>query len=127
MTIRIRSRWGPIDRELNRIGNMPDARTIAQLDRVLSAGFKATQAAVHVKTGSLKSSGEKDSAFQQATKEWKGEISYGGVSLGPNNPVDYAIYEMRRHPDELGDHDFMRPLSAYHLAFLDALLKGLAP
>lgn len=127
MTVRLKSNWGRIDRELDRLGNLPDPAMVERLDRVLTAGFEATQAAVHVRTGSLKSSGQKESDFQVATKEWKGEISYGGVSLGPNNPVDYAIYEKAREPDEHGDHDFMRPLAPYHLAFLDAMLKGLAP
>jgi hypothetical protein len=127
VSIRLISDWGEIDREVDRISRMPDPATIARLDAILSAGFAATQAAVHIRTGSLKSSGDKSTEFQRATKEWKGEISYGGVSLGPNNPVDYAIYEQRREPDEHGDHDFMRPLSAYHIAYIDALLKGLAP
>lgn len=127
MTVRLRSRWDGIDRELDRIASMPTPAMIQRLDRVLDAQFGATQAAVHVRTGSLKSSGDKSSAFHQATKEWRGQISYGGVSLGPNNPVDYAIYEKRREPDEHGDHDFMRPVSAYNIAYIDALLKGLAP
>lgn len=127
MTVRLRSRWDGIDRELDRIASMPTPAMIQRLDRVLDSQFAATQAAVHVRTGSLKSSGDKSSSFHQATKEWKGQISYGGVSLGPNNPVDYAIYEKRREPDEHGDHDFMRPVSAYNIAYIDALLKGLAP
>lgn len=127
MTIRLRSNWNRIDRELDRLERMPDPAMIERLDRVLESGFAATQAAVHIQTGSLKSSGDKSSVFHQATKEWVGEISYGGPSLGPNNPVDYAIYEMRRDPDERGDHDFMQPLAPYHLAFLHAMLKGLEP
>lgn len=134
MTIRIRSNWRGIDRELARLARMPDPAMIARLDRVLDSGFKATQAAVHVRTGSLKSSGEKSSKFQQATKEWRGKISYGGVSLGPNNPVDYAIYEKQRgtggaggESDAQGSHDFMSPLNPYQLAFLAAIKKGLAP
>lgn len=134
MTIRIRSNWRGIDRELNRLARMPDPAMIARLDRVLESGFQATQAAVHVQTGSLKSSGQRSSKFQQATREWRGEISYGGVSLGPNNPVSYAIYEAARGTggaggasDAKGSHNFMSPLTPYQLAFLAAIKKGLAP
>jgi hypothetical protein len=134
VTVRLRSNWRGIDQELDRLDRLPDARTIAMLDSVLAAGFAATQAAVHVQTGSLKSSGDSHSEFLQATKEWKGEISYGGASLGPNNPVNYAIYEAARGiggaggaSDAQGDHNFMAPLSASHLAYVKAMLKALNP
>lgn len=127
MTIILRSDWSGIDRELDRISRLPGPATIARLDAVLAAGFAATQAKVHRRTGSLASSGASESEFIRATKEWKGQISYGGPSLGVNNPVDYAIYEQRRKPDEHGDHDFMAPLAAYHLAYIDVMLKALNP
>ena len=125
--IHIESNWTEIDTEIDRILGMPGPKAKALLDTVLDTGFAKTQAAVHVQTGSLKSSGDKKSDIDKFDKKWEGEIQYGGPSLGPNNPVDYAIYEKRREPDEHGDHDFMRPVSAYNIAYIDALLKGLAP
>lgn len=134
MTVVLRSNWRGIDRELDRLAAMPTPEMIAGLDRVLSAGFAATQASVHVVTGSLKSSGEKSSEFHRATKEWVGEIAYGGDSLGPNNPVDYAIYEAARgtggaggESDARGNHNFMAALTPYQVAFLAQMKKGLTP
>lgn len=134
MTIILRSRWRDIDKHLDHLANLPDPALIARLDAILGAGFQATQDTVHVVTGSLKSSGRKSTEFQRATREWKGEISYGGVSLGPNNPVNYAIYEAARgvggaggESDARGNHNFMSPLSTLHLAYIDAMLKAMHP
>ena len=132
--IHIESDWDSIDREIDRIASMPGPKTKALLDTVLDTGFALTQAAVHVQTGSLKSSGDKKSDIDKFDKKWEGEIQYGGPSLGPNNPVDYAIYEKRRGvggaggaSDAKGDHDFMAGLPALHPAWIAAVkgaLKG---
>jgi hypothetical protein len=118
MTIFIRSNWSAIERELDRLEKAPD-KSKFYLDRVLNVGFKATQGAVHVITMSLKLSGKKSSEMHGDT--WTGHISYGGVSLGINNPVTYAIYEKARD----GDHDFFTPLKALDSLYVEAILKVL--
>lgn len=119
MTIRIDSDYRELERELDRLGKAPQKAKL-YLDAVLASGFKSTQAAVHVITGSLKSSGKSSSEMHGDT--WEGEISYGGVSLGINNPVTYAIYEKARD----GDHDFFYPLHALDSLYVKAILKALA-
>lgn len=91
----------------------PPHKPVGELEAMLATAFAITQAKTHVLTGSLKASGKTNSEFEDDV--WTGEISYGGVlwktpSPGPpNNPVDYAIYEMARG----GDHDFFAPLVAF--------------
>lgn len=114
------SNWKEVDLELKRLGDAP-YKSKFYLDRVLNTGFKATQAAVHVITGSLKTSGKQSSLMWD--NEWHGEISYGGVSKGVNNPVTYAIYEKAR--DE--DHDFFNVLKELDPLFVKALMKVLSP
>ena len=129
--IHIESDWDSIDREIDRIASMPGPQTKALLDTVLEMGFAITQEDVHVQTGSLLSSGEKKSDVEHFDKKWEGEIKYGGVSLGPNNPVDYAIYEKRRGthwagPSSIkGDHDFFARLPTLHPAWIAAVKAGL--
>jgi hypothetical protein len=115
--IRISSNWKAVDREFARLKALPGPKAKAALDSILATGFKATQGAVHVITGSLKSSGK--SSSEVIGDEWHGEISYGGISLGINNPVTYAIYEKAR--DE--HHDFFAPLKALDSLYIKALLK----
>lgn len=114
----LKSNWSEIERELDRLEKAPD-RASLYLDVVLYKGFAETQAVVHVITGSLKSSGKASTDFDGNT--WRGRISYGGVSLGVNNPVTYAIYEKAR--DE--DHDFMTPLKTLDSLYTKAILKAL--
>lgn len=97
------------------IGGSPNFETIGRLEAVLHMGFLETQAATHVITGSLKLSGTTSSEFDGDV--WTGTITYGGPSAGPNNPVEYAIYEMARG----GAHDFLAPLTALDDAFLEAV------
>lgn len=111
--------YDDIDKELDRIGHMPNRKTSLLLDTVLAAGFKETQAATHVITGSLKGSGKKNSEVHG--DKWEGEIKYGGPSTGINNPVNYAIYEKRRE----GAHDFMTPTKAMGPQFVAAMLAGM--
>jgi len=91
----------------------PPHKPVGELEAMLASAFAETQAHTHVITGSLKASGKTNSEFDG--DEWEGEISYGGALWKtpapgpPNNPVDYAIYEMARG----GDHDFFGPLVAY--------------
>lgn len=91
----------------------PPHKPVGELEAMLAAAFAETQAATHIITGSLKASGKTNSEFDG--DEWTGEIIYGGalwkaaVPGPPNDPVDYAIYEMARG----GDHDFYGPLVAY--------------
>lgn len=125
--IRLHSDWSDIDRELDRLSRMPDTKTQVKLYSVLSFGFIETQAAVHVESGALKSSGKKAQKVDQAQNQWEGEIEYGGAT----SSVDYAIYEKRRGvhwvgPSAVkGDHDFFRPLEACDPLFVAAIKDGL--
>jgi len=125
----IKSNWREVEKELDRLDNVPD-KAKAALDIVLQTQFKATQAAVHVITGSLKSSGKATS--ETSDGQWSGTIEYGGASLGVNNPVTYAIYEQRRGthwagPSSVkGDHDFLAPAKALESLYVKALLKALS-
>jgi len=117
--IRLTSNWTQVTKELDRLEKAP-MRAKLYLDAVLDTGFKSTQAAVHVITGSLKASGKHSSEMRGDT--WEGEISYGGISLGVNNPVTYAIYEKARD----ADHDFFAPLQALDSLYVKAILKALS-
>ncbi len=130
--IRITSDYSELDRELDRLERMPDVKAQLALDTVLQLGYKETQAATHVETGSLKDSGKVDSSVNKIDKQWEGEITYGGPSSGPNNPVDYAIYEKARGvggaggpSDVKGDHDFMSPLKLMDPMWVAAVKAGL--
>lgn len=85
------------------------------LEAALEAAFMETQSVVHVITGSLKLSGRTSSDFDGSN--WTGTITYGGPSAGPNNPVDYAIYEMQRG----GAHDFMAGIPMFESNFDEAI------
>jgi hypothetical protein len=120
--ITILSDYSDVEKEFDRLEQLPDFKTHLALDAVLATGFKATQAEVHVITGSLKLSGKKSSEVHETTHVWEGEIRYGGPSGGINNPVNYAIYEKARD----AEHDFMKSLPGLHLAYVEAIKKGLA-
>lgn len=132
MGIRINSDWSEIDRELDRVANLPGRRTKRVLDSVLDKGFALTQAAVHVETGALKASGQHSSDLNRMTHTWEGEIVYG--SSGFSGPVDYAIYEKARDvggaggpSDAKGDHDFIQPLAALDIDYRIAIKEALTP
>jgi hypothetical protein len=118
MSMKITSNYRQMNKELDRLEDAPN-RAKLYLDSVLSRGFNLTQGAVHVITASLKTSGVKDSKMRKDV--WIGTIRYGGKSLGVNNPVNYAIYELERD----GDHDFMKPLDTLGPLYVKAILKAL--
>lgn len=120
VNIRISSNYTAMDKMAARLDRVPTLKDKAYLDAVLETGFKMTQGAVHVITGSLKSSGKSSSHVRGKT--WIGTISYGGVSLGVNNPVTYAIYEKARD----GDHDFFTPLSTLDSLWVKAMVRILS-
>jgi len=95
----------------------PGYKLVGAMEAVLHAVFLDTQARTHVITGSLKASGTSESDYDG--DGWKGNITYGGVSTGPNNPVDYAIYEMARG----GEHDFFGNIPEFYPAFEAAITK----
>lgn len=110
----------PARAETRRLQRLPREKDKVKLDRVLHSGFVGSQAIVHVETGSLKSSGREKS--DRTRRRWTGEISYGGPSAGPNNPVDYAIYEKAR-----GDsHDFMANTHLLHEMYVKQIKEILA-
>lgn len=117
--MQIHSDWSEVEKELGRLENLPDIKAAAVLDVVLSTAFAATQADTDVITGSLKASGSADS--EVSNNEWRGTITYGGLTSGLNNPVRYAMYEQARG----GGHDFMRALPEFHEPFAHAVLTAL--
>jgi hypothetical protein len=124
--IQIHSNWEGIDDELDRLERMPTEDMEARLNAVLTSAFFATQADVHVETGSLRGSGnayfedEHSGGVEQG--QWVGVIQYGGPSPGfINDPVRYAAYEQARG----GAHDFMVPFFAFEDAFKEAMRSGL--
>jgi len=119
--IKIISDYSEIEAELDRLEVQPSSKVIALLESVLSTGFAATLAAVHVDTGSLKSSAKRDSTVDFSRNRWEGTIRFGGPSAGVNNPVDYAIYEKARD----GAHDFMSPLPALDPMYVASIKEGL--
>lgn len=116
-------------KDLEKLGGPPSFKVTHALEAALKAAFLDTQAATHVITGSLLSSGRTSSDFTD-DRVWEGEITYGGslyrgVTPGPpNDPVDYAIYEMARG----GIHDFFGGLPAFDPVFeaaVDMHFEGL--
>jgi hypothetical protein len=98
----------------------PGDATVAALTAVMEAGFKETQALVHVITGSLKNSGRV--VFERSDAEWSGEIIYGGASPGfPNDPVDYASAEFGRG----GLHDALKNTDLMHHDLLKAMYASM--
>lgn len=119
MAIRIDIDISDVDDELARLQRVT-ARDLLPLEAVLAAQQAATQAAVHIITGSLKASGRAQS--QADRHSWTGTITYGGPSPGSvNDPVDYAIYELRRR----GGHDFIAPAVAMDGDYAEAILTYL--
>lgn len=127
--IHLKSDWSEIDRELDRVSNMPTPKMIAILDAAHGFGFLETQAAVHIETGALKASGKSKTKTLKTSRDWEGEIEYGGAA----SSVDYAWYEQRRGvhwvgPSSVkGDHDFMSPVNGpeFTEVMVKALLEGL--
>lgn len=106
MKIYVAADFTPWDNKIRDMQSMPNPRTILALNRALTTAFEATQAAVHIDTHSLKSSGKKSSDRDRIRNRWEGIISYGGATTGIKNPVNYAMYERARG----GPHDFFHPL-----------------
>jgi len=104
--------------ELRRLGGPPDFRIIKRLNDVHEAHFNHTQALTHVISGSLRASGKTSYDWDPITSHWHGELVYAGALVrgptpapgltpsqaAPNDPVEYALYEMARG----GHHDFFR-------------------
>lgn len=116
----IKGDWREVERELKRLRNLPTRRDKQKLDRVLEWGLRATQEVVHIDTGSLLVSGRSDSVMMLG--RYKGTITYGGPSMGLNNPVDYAIYEL----DRGGDHDYMSVTHLMHPLWIAAIKEILS-
>lgn len=119
--IKIQRSSNGVEEEINRLANGPTLADLEKFEGVLISQFAATQTAVHIQTGSLKSSGKVSS--EASENKWEGNISYGGPSTGIHNPVDYAEYERERD----GSHDFLAPAKAmdsYYEQAMKAFLGG---
>lgn len=95
----------------------PRYKAVAKLEQIHKLAFADVLLHTHVITGSLKLSGKSETNFDG--DDWTGTIKFGGQSSGPNNPVNYAVYEQARG----GDHDFMAPMAFYEDAYEDAIEK----
>jgi hypothetical protein len=130
--ILVTSDWHEVEAELDRLSIMPTPKMVAALEWLTDTGFAATQAAAHIETGSLKSSGKVDYTTSRVKSQWSGEISYGGPSAGVNDPVDYAIYEAARGTtwagpsSAKGDHNFMHPMDVIEKTYPDVIAEELA-
>lgn len=125
MSLEIRVDVDDILAELDRLADAPNERTIFELNSVLALTFEATQAFVHVQTGSLKGSGKQHSEVKGDV--WIGEVTYGGTSTGPIPLVEYAVIEQERRPDRRGNHDFLTPslhMSGLFDAVVHSALRG---
>lgn len=120
--IHISSDFSEIDREIKRLSKIPNSIDRQRLNGVLKRAEAAVEGAIHVETGSLKSSVASSSSYDRAFRTWEGNIVVGGASGGVNNPVDYAIYEQRRD----GGHDFMLVLNAFHADWVAAIRGALS-
>jgi hypothetical protein len=129
--------------ELHRIDDGPPTSAVLGLETVLANQFQASQAVVHVITGSLRRSGAIDSRLGRGM--WNGEISYGGPSHGsPHDPVRYAQIEKERGPGgslwntaqgwipgrDVGGHenvmhDFLAPVPEFEPGYEEAILDYL--
>lgn len=110
-----------IEDELDRLIKGPTVKDLLDFETTLAEQFQATQARVHVITGSLKLSGKVSSDYSGNT--WRGEIRYGGPSEGVHNPVNYAEEERTRE----GNHDFLAPvigLSSGYISAMNSYLGG---
>jgi len=117
--IRLERLTNDVEKEVDRLSDGPTLEDLLEFERVLIQQYRATQAAVHVQTRSLKSSGKMASSHRGNT--WEGEITYGGPSEGIHNPVDYAEYERERD----GAHDFLAPAEAISAEYIAAMNKFL--
>lgn len=118
--MRVTGNYTAIDAHFNRLSNAPSRKGVRALEAALNTGVGFVKLATHVDTGSLKDSVTGESE-RTAMNKWEGTITAGGPSSGPNNPVDYAIYEKRRG----GAHDFFEPLKAMDPIFVQAMKKGM--
>ena len=118
MTIKLHSDYSAIDKELDRVSNLPGPSGKAKLDAAHAMNFAIAQAEVDIDTSSLLGSGRQSTSGSKF--QWEGRMSWGGSSVGVNNPVDYAIYELARG----GGHDWLGlTLPAMH-ARMVAAIKG---
>lgn len=105
MSVRFDVDLSSAGRELDRLARGPAPRIVLGLESVFLAAFQETQQIVHVITGSLRGSGKPETSFDG--EAWEGTVFYGGASPGfPNDPVNYAIYELARG----GSHNFFGPM-----------------
>jgi hypothetical protein len=119
--IRIQRITEGIDDEIDRLAKGPTQTDWMRFESILARQYEATKMAVHVITGSLKSSGKMSSDTDG--NKWEGVISYGGLSMGIHNPVEYAEYELERE----GSHNFLEPavrMSRQYINAINAFLEG---
>lgn len=116
----------PIYIEVEGIDNMIDAierietpswRLTSRLQSAHRLTFLDVQGKTHVITGSLKLSETTSTDYDGRT--WEGHITAGGPSPGPNNPVNYAIYEMARG----GEHNFFRDIPLFYRLYEEAIMQ----
>jgi hypothetical protein len=108
MGMYIHGDYSAMDRELDRLADLPGPMGVMKLDITLGLATADVKANTHIDTSSLMQSVRGDSEVEKDV--WEGTITAGGPSTGPKNPVNYAIYEKARG----GEHDFFKGLAAFH-------------
>lgn len=117
MSARYEWDFSDADIELRRLQDGFDQRDHAAFARILDVNFAVTQGDVHIDTLSLKPSGHRE-VTDSDDHSWGGHITYGGPTVGPRNPVNYAAYEQ----DRGGQHDFMRGTEFIDDEFVSAVV-----
>ncbi len=95
------------DMELDRLQRGFTTEDHFNFASVLFTNYVQTQEDAHVITGSLRGSGIAEVDVARDSR-WEGNISYGGASYGPRNPVKYAVYEIFKQRDLQYDHYLFR-------------------
>jgi len=112
--------------ELNRLIEGPKEVTIGEFEAMLIAATAMTEAAVHIETGSLKSTVHPDSSFEPL--RWQGAVRAGGAAPGmPRDPAFYGVYELARGHQNGRNHHFYAELHDYvPRETIDIILKFFA-
>lgn len=145
MGVRIEMDASDALREIHRLAGGPGLDDVHRFERVIIAQYQATQAVVHIITGSLRRSGKVDFDAGFTGHQWNGEVTYGGDAPGAvRGYVKYARYEQQRaigganyrrargwlpgtniQGEANTDHDFMWPVAGFEPDYLEAMLAFL--
>lgn len=81
VAVYIASQWDDVEKELNRLKDLPGREGSAVLDSVLASAFSDAQEKVHILSGSLKASGRSYSTDDGDV--WTGTMHWGDTDAPP--------------------------------------------